>query len=230
MFCSLCSHPSGPAQKPMCCSALSRYCYPMHENQDSLCPESPQSQTCFWQRTEPDIRASFQMQLRITTPTVQKYCWSLGRGSYETWPLWWWCLGRMWSWRGKGASHEHTDPCVMFGSDTGVLKTPCIAGTENWFWVLIGMSSGTCLVLPLGSLLLSLNYSGQAGVQPVLGCINQSHRVKHCWSRMYKCGYNSSAGKFILRLCPTLSEDAWVCKSALCQKEISSLPRFINLR
>lgn len=213
MFCSLCSHPSGPAQKPMCYSALSQYCY---------------HQTYFWQRIEPDIRASFQMQLRIKTPTLQKHCWSLGRGSYETWPLWWWCLGRMWSWKGKGASHEHKDLRVMFGSDTGVLKTPCIAGTENWFWD--GMSSGTCLVLPLSSLLLSLNYSGQAGMRPVLGFINQSYRVKHCWSRMYKHGYNSSAGKFILRLCPTLREDAWVCKSALCQKEISSLPRFMNLR
>lgn len=42
--------------------------------------------------------------------------------------------------------------------------------------------------------------------------------------------HNSSARKFICRLCPKLSEDLWVCKSPLCQKEISSLARFINWR
>lgn len=67
-------------------------------------------------------------------------------------------------------------------------KDPCITGTENGVWVLIKMPSETCSALPLGSLLLSLNYGEQTGVKPVLGFINQRYCVKCCKSRMYKCG------------------------------------------
>lgn len=55
----------------------------------------------------------------------------------------------------------------------GVGLGHCLTGTENWLWVLITMPAEACSPLLLSSVLLSLNYSEQAGVKPVPGFINQ---------------------------------------------------------
>lgn len=87
--------------------------------------------------------------------------------------------------------------CDAWLSDRSA-KHPCVSGAQDWFGVLNKLISETCLALPLGSLLLSLNYSGQAGVKPVLESINQSYCGEHHQSRYINVAHNSSAGKIHL--------------------------------
>lgn len=176
------------------------------------------------------MRVPLQRQLRIKAPAKQKYCWSLGNA-------------RVGNFLSPVEKHKED---VKLKRETSSLwaqrpvgdarlrhrcaKDLCVTGPQDWFGGLNKLISETCLALPLGRLLLSLSYSEQAGVKPVLESINQSYCGEHHQSRYINVVHNSSAGKFICCLCPSWVKMYGDRKSSVCQKEISSLARFTNLR